>query len=188
MGSVDLGELEMRARRAYEMSRARRAVVGFAPVLLVVAGAVWLGESPSSTLGFGVALFVLGVVMLWLGREIKRSVLPGLAAGLIPLVAVLCVHRFEHCCGGVHCSTCLATCLPACAAGGLAAGLVIAGVGLRRTRSPWFWVTTSGIALLTGAMGCVCVGVAGLAGLGLGYACGFAPGFVAALLRTARKP
>ena len=186
MESVDLERLEHRARRAYEWSRARRAAIGFAPVSLVVAGAVSLGERPGTTLAFGVALFVLGVVMLWHGRELKRSVLPGLGAGLIPLVAVLCVHHFEPCCTDAHCAQCMAMCLPACAAGGLGAGLVVAGVGLRRRRGLWFWLAASGVALSTGAMGCICVGLAGLGGLGAGYACGFLPGLVATLLRRVR--
>jgi hypothetical protein len=155
-------------------------------VSLVVVGAVSLGERPGTTLAFGVALFVLGVVMLWRGRELKRSVLPGLGAGLIPLVAVLCVHHFEPCCAGAHCAQCMAMCLPACAAGGLGAGLVVAAVGLRRRRGLWFWLAASGVALSTGAMGCICVGLAGLGGLAAGYACGFMPGLVATLLRRLR--
>ncbi len=186
MDSVDLERLEHRARRAYEWSRARRAAMGFAPVSIVVAGAVLLGDHPGTTLAFGLALFALGVVMLWHGRELKRSVLPGLAAGLIPLVAVLCVHRLEPCCTVAPCAECLATCLPACAAGGLGAGLLVAAVGLRQRRGLWFWFAASGIALSTGAMGCICVGLAGLGGLGAGYACGFLPGLVATLLRRVR--
>ena len=187
MESVELERLEHRARLAYEWSRARRAAIGFAPVSIVVAGAVWLGAQPTGALAFGAALFVLGVLMLWYGRELKRSVLPGLVAGLIPLVAVLCVHGFEPCCAGTHCAHCMTMCLPACAAGGLGAGLVVAGVGLRHRRGLWFWLAASGIALSTGAMGCVCVGMAGLGGLGVGYAFGFVPGLVATLLRPRRE-
>jgi hypothetical protein len=186
MDSAKLQRLEHRARRAYEWSRARRAAIGFAPVSILVGGAVVLGEHPTGALAFGAALFLLGVLMLWHGRELKRSVLPGLVAGLIPLVAVLCVHRFEPCCTGAHCAHCMAMCLPACAAGGLGAGLVVAAVGLRHRRGLWFWLAASGIALSTGAMGCICVGMAGLGGLGLGYAFGFAPGLVATLLRRHR--
>ena len=36
----------------------------------------------------------------------------------------------------------------------------------------------SAVALLTGAMGCVCVGYAGIAGLALGFGAGMVPGLV----------
>jgi hypothetical protein len=184
MDSADLRRVERRARRAYEWSRVRRAAFGFAPVLVLVTAAVCLVEQRGQTLAFGSALFLLGVVVLWYGRDLKRAVLPGLAAGLIPLVAAICAHGVGHPCTG---DCCTALCLPACQGGGLAAGLVVAWVGLRRSRGVWFWFTASGISLLTGAMGCVCVGYAGLTGLGLGYAIGVVPGFLAALIRRGRR-
>ncbi len=186
MGSVDFDQLERRARRAYEWSRVRRGAIGFAPALLVIAGAVLVGGRPSATLALGTALFVLGVTMLWYGRELKSSVLPGMVAGLIPLISVLCVHHFNHCCMDAHCTQCLRTCLPTCAVSGLLSGLLVAGVGFRRRRGTGFLAAASGIALLTGGMGCLCVGLAGLAGMGLGYFCGFLPTLLATVLRPKR--
>jgi hypothetical protein len=60
-------------------------------------------------------------------------------------------------------------------AGGLIAGLVLAALGKRRQHGMAFWLSASGITLLTGAMGCACVGYAGLIGLSAGYAIGFVP-------------
>jgi hypothetical protein len=47
MDSAELSRIERRLRRVYEWSRMRRALVGFAPVLVLVTAAVWLGERRS---------------------------------------------------------------------------------------------------------------------------------------------
>jgi hypothetical protein len=85
-----------------------------------------------------------------------------------------------HTCEGAGC---LAFCVPACFAGGFVAGIVVDFVGLRRTNELGFWVAASGIGLLTGAMGCVCAGTLGLAGLVAGFAISAAPGMMAAAAR-----
>ncbi len=80
----------------------------------------------------------------------------------------------------------MTVCLPACGSGGIAAGVLIAWIGLRRTRGIWYWLCASGMALLTGAMGCLCVGVAGIAGLLVGYGFGIVPGIVSNRLVRAK--
>jgi hypothetical protein len=62
------------------------------------------------------------------------------------------------------------------------AGLAVGTWALRRADSPSTWVTASGAALLTSAMGCVCVGAMGVAALGLGFLAG-APLLVLAAVR-----
>ena len=168
-----VSQIERRARIRYEMGRMRRALVGFAPVLIIVAVAAVFAKRPSSTVAFGVATFAVGVVLLWYGRDLKRAVLPGLAAGIVPLVLVLCANHVGHVCMGDDCTM---LCIPACAVGGVAAGLAVAAVGVQRRSGAGFWVAASSIALLTGAMGCACVGYAGLAGLAVGFAVGLVPG------------
>ena len=71
----------------------------------------------------------------------------------------------------------------ACAAGGLLAGIAVAVIARQRRVGLVFVAPASGLALLTGAMGCSCVGLAGLAGLGAGYAVGLLP----AVLRGIRE-
>jgi hypothetical protein len=164
--------IEQRLRKRYELARLWRALVGFSPLLLVVAVAILFAKRPSATLALGLSAFGIGAMLLWYGRDLKRAVLPGVAAGLVPLVLVLCATNLEHSCMG---DACMMICLPTCAAGGLLAGLVVAAIGLRRRHGWGFWVAGSGIALLTGAMGCACVGNAGLAGLALGFGVGLAP-------------
>jgi hypothetical protein len=69
-------------------------------------------------------------------------------------------------------------CVPACSAGGVIAGLAVASVGNRRRAGAVFWLSASSLALLTGAMGCACVGYAGVVGLGVGFAAGVVPGLL----------
>jgi hypothetical protein len=179
MDSDNLRPIEVRARRAYELTRVRDAAVAFAPVILLVLGTALVGERVGYVLMFGAVLFMLGVGLLWYGRGIKRAVLPGLAAGLIPLAFALCAKHVHHACMG---DACLAFCIPACFAGGVAAGIIIDFVTLRRANKVGFWMAASGVGLLTGAMGSVCSGVLGLVGLLVGFAASALPGLAVAML------
>jgi hypothetical protein len=175
MDSVDLGEIERRARRKYEWSRARRAVLGFAPSLLLVTMAALANQHPLSAVAFGTAMFVVGAALLWYGREIRRAVLPGLAMGLLPLALALCANHMGHACMGDHCMT---LCVPACALGGVGAGIGVSIIGLRWRQGWPFWAGATVLTLLTGAMGCSCVGYGGVAGLAVGYGLGLLSGLL----------
>jgi hypothetical protein len=179
MDSTDLAQLQHRARVRYELVRARRALLGVAPVLIIVAVAACFAHRPVSTLWFGLATASVGALMLWYGREPQRAVLPGIAAGLVPLVFALCANNM-HSCGIDGCSS---LCVPACVLGGVVAGLAVASVGNQRRAGVWFWLSASGLALLTGAMGCACVGYSGVVGLGVGFAAGMVPGLLRRALR-----
>ena len=174
MGSTDLQGLERHARRQYEWARVRRSVLGFSPALLVVAIAALNTKRPLSAAAFGVAMFTAGVLLLWYGRDLRRAVLPGLALGVLPLALTLSANHIHQCSGGM----CMNWCLPACSAGGLAAGIGVAIIGHRTRRSLGYWAGASALTLLTGAMGCSCVGYAGITGLVAGYALGLAPALV----------
>jgi hypothetical protein len=173
MASIDLANVERRARTRYESARAKRAAFGSTPVLLVTLIAAWLGDRPQTVILVGSFVFTWAVLLLWYGREPRRAVLPGIAAGLVPLAFALCANLIEHGCTGAEC---FRLCVPACALGGVVAGLAVAAVGHRRRRGAGFWVSASGIALLTGAMGCACVGYAGVVGMMMGYGAGLVPG------------
>lgn len=172
MDADELRRVERQARLKYEWSRARRAVLGFAPALGIVGLAMLLGRNPGWPLAFGALMFVYGAVLLWYGRELKRAVLPGVLAGLVPLTLALCAMHVGHFCTG---DRCMMVCLPACAAGGLIAGLAVAMIGHRGKHGVGFWASASGITLLTGSMGCACIGVAGVIGLAAGFAVGLTP-------------
>lgn len=159
----DLVAVRRQVRRAYELGRARRALIGSLPILLVVAAAVCFTHRLDSTLAFGIAAALLGVTALWFGRNPQRAVLPGVAIGLVPLILALCANHWHHC-GPDGCST---WCVPACGSGGLIAGIAIAKLGAHKPVG--YWLSASSLALLTGAMGCACVGYSGVLGLGLGF-------------------
>jgi hypothetical protein len=181
MESVE--RVEQRARVHYEFARMRRALLGFAPVLAVVAAAALLAKHPSTTVAFGIATFAAGTVLLWYGRDLRRAVLPGVAAGFVPLVLALCANHVGHACMG---DRCMALCVPLCATGGAVAGFAVAAVGIRRRSGIGFWLAASALALLTGAMGCSGVGYAGLVGLALGFGGGVAFRFIGRLV--AKRP
>jgi hypothetical protein len=178
MDSIDIAKLQRRVRRTYEFARLRQAALGMAPLVAIVALATCFTHRPSSALVFGSAAFVLGAIMLWFGREPQKAVLPGLAAGVVPLIFALCAN-YVHACGMHGCST---WCVPACALGGVVAGLTVAGFGNQRRAGPLFWLSASSFALLIGAMGCSCVGYSGIFGLVIGFAGGTVPGLVRRLL------
>lgn len=165
MDSVDLVILERRARVHYELVRAGRSLLGFAPALILVLIAAGLGRRPGSALLFGSMLFAAGSFLLWHGRTMHRAVLPGLLAGLIPLTCAL-VANHGHACSGGHCGS---WCLPACTVGGVTAGLVVSWFAMRRGLDWRFWLGASAISLLTGAMGCSCIGYSGVLGLAGGF-------------------
>lgn len=174
MDSTDVTALMRRARRGYELGRVRRALLGVAPLLLIVPLAACSTARPASTLLFGAATFAIGALLLWYGRDPQKAVLPGVAAGLVPLVMALCANRM-HYCGPDGCTS---LCVPACTLGGVLAGLVVARVGHVRRARVWYWLSASGLALLTGAMGCSCIGYSGIFGLGAGFALGLVPALV----------
>ena len=172
MDSSELRRIERQTRWRYEWSRARRALLGFAPATILVALAVTFAARPLLTMTFGVLLFLWGAVLLWQGRELKRSVLPGVGAGLLPLSLAICANRIGHVCLE---GSCTMLCVPACTVGGLGAGILLSRVGRGGRHGLGVWMAASATALLTGAMGCICIGSAGLAGLLLGYSVGSAP-------------
>ena len=175
MASADLPLVERRLRRRYEWARARRAFWGFTPSLVIVGAAALFAKHPTSALAFGAGMFVFGVTALWYGRDVRKAVLPGVALGLIPLTLALCANQTHHACMD---GACMSVCLPACTVGGLVAGIGMAIVGHRQRQGCGYWLAASAITMLTGAMGCSCVGYAGVIGLIAGFGVGLLPAFV----------
>jgi hypothetical protein len=103
-----------------------------------------------------------------------------LLAGLPPLALALCANASHHCTG----AGCTSWCVPACALGGVLAGLAVASAAHARGAGPLFWLSGSLVCLATGAMGCACVGMLGVLGLGVGYVGGVMPGLLRQLLKS----
>lgn len=168
-----------RARWAYELARLRAALWGVVPLVVVAAAAATLSHRTGAALGFGAVAVLVAGIMLWYGRAPQRAVLPGLAAGVVPLVLALCANH-AHACGAELCAT---MCVPACTVGGVIAGAAVAIVALRRRASAGFWGSAAAVAVAVGAMGCSCVGRSGVFGLVAGFAVGTLPGLVRRLVR-----
>jgi hypothetical protein len=140
--------------------------------LVVVAGlAGVLGETTTQIAVIGALLYVAGVALHWCGRDLGAGVLPGAAAGLVPLALGL-LMGMHGCVGG----SCMSMCVPVCAGAGAIAGLVIAAAAQERSLRAPFWLSAGTVALLTGALGCACVGFGGIVGLAAGMALPVAAG------------
>lgn len=181
MESIDLTKLEAAARGRYERTRLGWSLAGATPVLLVVVAAMVLSRQPTSSALFGGLAFVTGVVLLWRGQSLRHAFWPGVVSGLLPLVLSLAANVGHGCAHG-HCST---WCVPACSAGGVGAGLFVAYLATRKKLGWQFWAGASVMSVLTGAMGCACVGASGVLALVIGFAAGLLPQGVRAMLRRA---
>jgi hypothetical protein len=166
MSPEQLVLVQRRVRRSYELSRLRSALLGFAPMLLLVVAAAFLSHRYTFALPAGTVLLLAGVAALWYGRDPGRGVLPGAVGGSLALTLALCANQMGHFCTGERC---MSWCLPACVLGGLLAGGIVGFSGLRKRRGLGYWVSASSITLLTGSLGCSCVGYSGIAGLFVGF-------------------
>ena len=161
-----------RVQRAYERARLMRATIGVLPFALFAVVAVCCGTNAQFGIVAGALLVGGAGLALWRGEAVGRSVLPGVAWGVIPFGFALIARASGHFCTG---SACVSWCIPACAAGGVAAGLGLFFAG-RRSPRPWvFWGAGAALALLTGSLGCSCVGAGGVIGLALGLSISVVP-------------
>lgn len=160
-------ELLLRASRAYERGRIRWALRHSVWVALLPLVAFALGGRLIGSLILGSVLVSAFATLLWTGRDFGRGAWSGLVAGIPALLFPLCAQLAGHVCTP---SGCWSLCLPACIAGGLVAGVLVARAS-RRAPSPAIALScAAGVAFLTGALGCSCVGYSGVAGLAVGMA------------------
>ncbi len=164
-----LTDVRRRLRWRYEWTRGWRALLGFSPVWILIVAVAGLVPRPQASLLAGGVVYFLGVIWLWRGRQLARAVLPGVGVGLVPLALALAANAMGHVCLGASCTN---LCLPACASGGMIAGFVLTRWAKRRDHGWRFWLGGTTLALATGAMGCACVGSAGIVGMVLGYGSG----------------
>ena len=114
--------LLVRARRAYEWGRLRRALLGALPLALLIGPALALTPRVVPTVILGAMLLLGAIGLLWFGHGLPRAALLGVAAGALPLGLVLCSARLGHACAG---SMCMQFCFGTSALGGAAAGALI---------------------------------------------------------------
>jgi len=162
-----------RARRAYEQGRLQAALWRAAPLVPVVAWTWSWCRYPALAALCGAALVALTVAFRWRGQVWGRAVLPGLAAGLAPLVLPWLMRGASEVCVG---EMCCSLCLLGCVGGGSLAGVLVGrrAAALDEGRGT-FLAAAGALALLAGAPACAFAGVIGLAGLLIGFAGGTAP-------------
>lgn len=163
--------LLVRARRAYEWGRLRRALLGALPLALLIGPALALTPRVVPTVILGMTLVLGAVALLWFGHGFPRAALLGVAAGALPLGLVLCSARLGHACAG---SMCMEFCFGTSALGGAAAGALIGSWAFEKRVSALVLLTASSFGLLTGAMGSTCVGFLGVVALTVGFGLGVA--------------
>jgi hypothetical protein len=171
------------ALRAYERGRARWALGMAVPVLVLPLASWLLGGHPVLMCVLGSALFASAAVLLWRGQAWARGVGLGLAAGLIPFGLVHVARCSSYVCTELMC---FSICLAACVIGGVAAGVIVTSAVRRASWSMPVLAATTGVAFLTGALGCGCVGRWGLVALAGGLGASIVAGLL--LSRVRRLP
>lgn len=166
---VNLDQLALRGRRAYELGRARLAA-RVALVLIPASALCLLEERGRPTCACAAILLLATSVWLrWRDRRGAQAASTGLLAGSIPLVAGLVLARL-----GVRCDE--VSSAPLCTAvsllAGAGAGVVVAVREARQRARLGSWLTAIAIAALAAGLGCLRLGVAGLGGVAVGMAVG----------------
>jgi hypothetical protein len=171
-------ELRARARRAYELGRARLGAKAAAASLVIAAIAAGLGRPLLLTASLGAALAILVAALAFRGRASGRAVSTGLWAGsaamLLPLALSTAGCRMFG-------EACMRFCLPACVAGGLAMGFALATVARRREQGEAeFLAGGAAVAALTASLGCTLAGAGGIVAMAVGTLLAGAPVWLAA--------
>jgi hypothetical protein len=154
--------LRARARTAYERSRLRFALTLAPAAAVLPITSMALGTPAPSAMILGTLLVLLLVATTWRGGALARGGFSGLKVGLLPLALAHAAKLYGHVCTPEGCTT---LCVPACASGGVAAGLLLEWLA-RRSEQPNVVRGVGAVScLLTGALGCSCVGASGLLAL-----------------------
>lgn len=150
---------------AYERGRRRWAVLSVLPLTVLPLGSFAVGHRLMPSVVLGVLLIAVAAGLLWRGQAFGRGLSVGLKAGVVPLVLAHAANLYGHVCTADGCTS---LCVPACVLGGVLAGFIIAATAMR---APMRWQLVGSAAVtagLIGALGCACIGFAGIAGLVLG--------------------
>ncbi len=166
---VNPEELTWRGLRAYEIGRAWKA--SRVALVLVPIAALCLLEARGRGSCASLAVVLLGVAvwLRWRDREGTEAVTTGLVAGALPLLLGVVLARFDVRCGFAGGET-------YCTAGsllvGTLSGLVIPLRDTRWRRRLGSVVSAGAIAGLAAALGCIRLGVVGVASMVAGIALG----------------
>ena len=163
-------DLLLRARGAYERARFFRALRASAlvlPMALVSFGCV---DRTTSTV-IAIVLAALATFLVWRGGAAGRGVMPGFVGGAVSLAFPLLA------CPACATSEARAASFVVCAVGGFVAGSIVMAFAAREARETRdtngrasFLVGAGSVAALTGSLGCVMVGLGGVAAMAVGLA------------------
>jgi hypothetical protein len=165
----NLEALTNRALRAYELGRVRMA----ARVALVLVPVVYfcllepVGRETCACCG--VLLLAAAIWFRFRNRAGVDGVTTGLLAGGIPLTAALALTRLDPGCAAAGA---LSFCSAFSVLVGGAAGAVVALREATQGDGARHWPLAATIAALAASLGCARLGVAGIAGVGIGIAVG----------------
>jgi len=178
---MEKNELYARARRAYELGRAKVASKAMGAAAVLALAAVTLGRSPAQIAFLAVLLVPLVGALAFRGRAAGRAVWPGLLAGGVAMLLPLGVVMGGDAWVGIDC---MRFCVPACVVGGALTGAAIASLAARQdSGESEFLLGGIAVAALTASLGCGLAGGAGLVGMAIGAVVGGAPVLVAAHAR-----
>ena len=164
--------------RAYEVGRLRAASRVGLVLVPVVAVCLFESRGREACACCASLLLSMAIWLRWRDRAGLESVATGLQAGSIPLVAGLLLERFDLRCGLAGASSlCTAFAVLLGGAGGVFIG-VREHEGRARLGS---WIAAGVIAVLASSLGCLRLGVVGVASVVTGVALGV--GVMAALAR-----
>jgi hypothetical protein len=170
---VNPEELTARGLRAYELGRFITA--SRVALILVPLAALCLLENTGREVCACLSVVLLGsaVWLRWRDRKGWQSVTTGLLAGGPPLAAGIALARFDLTCGT---SGAESFCTGLSVIVGMTAGLLIAARETRWRGRFTSYLTAGVIAALAAGLGCVRLGVLGVASMVVGIAVGAAVG------------
>ena len=164
--------LVLRARRTYEAGRLTSAAARTAALVPLPALALGCGCRPNSVFVAGSIFLAAGLFCFWRGGDWRRGAIPGIVAGLVPLLSSTFIMAGSHACRAGTCG--LMTF--ACAAGGFAGGVLLAWIAPSPRSSKGLpFVVACAIAGLAGGIGCLAYGAVGLAVMVAGLSVGTLP-------------
>ncbi len=170
----DVTRLRADARLAYERGRAAAALRVAVVVIPLAALCARETDAPWRCAAAGAGVLLVAAFARWRQVHGRRTVDAGLLTGVIPMSAAVLLCRFA---GAWPASAALGICAAAGFVSGGIAGRVTMGWARAESAD---WVTAAVVAGLTGAMGCV--------GIGVGTAVGAVAGVVLGAVVAAQTP
>ena len=149
---------------AFRKGRRSEALWLFSAAAVLLGVALLCNAQWGSILPIGGVLLLLSAVFGYTGFA-GRVAWAALLLGAIPLACATCAQHIGHICTPTGC---VSWCLPLCLFGGSLAGILLARTALASPKPATSFIGGAALVFTTGALGCACVGLGGVVGMGLG--------------------